>query len=262
MILVIGGTSDGRAIAREIAGKGVAVLVSTATGYGSDLAARDGIPVVQGRLDSREMFDLIVSRTVRVLVDASHPFAVEVSRNAAGACGKAGIPYIRYARPGGEVPGGPMVETAESYQEAARRACELGRTIFLAAGSKTAGIFLETARDRGRRIVIRVIPDPGVIRRLLDMGFSPADVAAVQGPFSEEMNMALMRHYRADVLVTKESGREGGLAEKISAAAKLGLPVVVVKRPPEPPGAARSVEEAVERALKYFRQLMNEGNGN
>jgi len=249
VILVIGGTSEGRAIAGELSGKGAGVLVSTATGYGSELAARDGLETVRGRLNSREMADLIVSRAIRVVVDASHPFAMEVSRNAAGACRAAGALYIRYARPPGEIPADPLVIPVENYQEAASRACELGGTIFLASGGKTAGLFCRTAAELGRRVVVRVIPDPGVIREVLDLGVGPGDLVAMQGPFSEELNLALLRHYRAGVLVTKESGREGGLEEKLSAARKLGLPVVLIRRPPEPPDAARSAAEAVEKAL-------------
>ncbi len=258
MILVIGGTAEGRVIARELAARGEGVLVSTATGYGFDLAVRDGVPALKGRLDSGELADLIAARSIKVLVDASHPFAVEVSRNAAAACNLAGIRYVRYARPEVEIPGGPLVVKVEDYHEAARRACDLGRTIFLTSGSRTAPVFYGLARERGRRVVFRVIPDPETIRGLLAMGVSPADVVAIQGPFSEEMNVALIRHYRAEVVVTKESGREGGIREKISAALSLGLPAVVIKRPPEPPGAARSVAEAIKLAQDHIRRLTDE----
>lgn len=254
MILVIGGTSEGRAIAREIKCRGAEVLVSAATGYGSGLAAGEGVRVVQGRLNQEGLRDILVAGSIKVVVDASHPFAVEISRNASRACDMTGSRYIRFARPGGEIPESPLVVMAEDYNDAAKRACDVGKTLFLATGSKTAGIFLEMAREKGRRAVIRVIPDPEVIRILLEMGFSPADVVAMQGPFSEELNAAVLRHYLADVVVTKESGRAGGQDEKISAALKLGIPVIVVKRPPEPPGAVWSVEEAVELALK---QLIN-----
>ncbi|MFZ5632395.1 MAG: precorrin-6A reductase [Bacillota bacterium] len=255
MILVIGGTSEGREIARELAARGALVLVSTATGYGSNLAAGDGVPVVQGRLNREELTDLLIARSVKVLVDASHPFAAEVSANATRACELTGVKYIRFARPFEEMPDSPLVETAESYRDAARRACGLGCSIFLTTGSKTARIFYDLARQAGKRVVIRIIPDPETIRNLLDMGFSPADVVAMHGPFSEEMNVAVLRHYRADVLVTKESGRAGGLGEKISAAARLGIPVIIVKRPPEPPGAVTSTAQAVEIALENLKTV-------
>lgn len=262
MILVVGGTTEGREVARELAARGSGVLVSTATGHGSELAARDGVRTVQGRLDCLGMVQLIKQNLIRVLLDASHPFAVEVSRNAARACEKTGIPYIRYARPEFEIPLTGLVEKAESYQEAARLACGLGRTIFLASGVKSARLFWELAGEKGSRVVFRVIPDPGTIRGLMEMGVSMADVVAMQGPFSEEMNLALFRQYRVEVVVTKESGREGGLEEKISAAARLGLPVVLIKRPPEPPGAVRSGPEAVQRAMACLGHTDSKGGMN
>lgn len=255
MILVIGGTTEGRTIARALAEKGARVLVSTATAHGAALAGAGGAPeAVHGRLDSRGLEDLIAARSIKVVVDASHPYALEVSRNASTACGRAGIGYIRYARPGGSIPDSPLLREAGDFEAAAVMACDLGNTIFLATGSKTAGIFYRAARERGRRVVVRVIPDPEAIRGLLDMGFGPADVVAVHGPFGREINEALWRHFGADVAVTKESGREGGLAEKIAAAAGMGIPLVVVKRPPEPPEAVRSAEGAVREALHYINK--------
>ena len=91
------------------------------------------------------------------------------------------------------------------------------------------------------------------------MGYSPPDLVAMQGPFSEEVNLALWRHFGVDVVVTKESGPAGGLGEKLSAASRLGIPVVMIKRPPEPPDAVGSVEEAVKQALEYLKQLNKSG---
>ncbi|MHB8917948.1 MAG: precorrin-6A reductase [Desulfocucumaceae bacterium] len=252
MILVIGGTSEARAIARELARRGAGVLVSTATAYGARLAAEDGVGVLQGRMEEKEIKSLIAARGIRVVIDASHPFATGVTAASSGACAGGEAKYIRYARPEEQKMGSPGTEAVNTYQEAAGRACDLGNTIFLSTGSKTAGIFLNMARDRGRRIIIRVLPDPGVISRLLDMGFSPLDLVAMQGPFSEEVNLALWRHFRVDVVVTKESGPAGGLGEKLSAARRLGIPVVIIKRPPEPPDAAGSVEEAVKQAMDHL----------
>ncbi|KJR96359.1 MAG: hypothetical protein VR68_14580 [Peptococcaceae bacterium BRH_c4a] len=249
MILVIGGTSDSRVIAELLAAEGARVLVSAATRYGADLAVGDGIEVIWGRLNREGLTKLLITRNVKVLIDASHPFASEISANAAWACGQAGVHYIRFARPGIPDNQSPVLEWSENYHAAARRACHFGKTIFLTTGSKTAGIFYETAREMGRRVVLRVIPDPDVIKSLIAIGISPSDIVAMRGPFGEEINVALLRHFQADVMVSKESGDAGGLGEKIAAAEKLALPLLVVRRPPEPEGAAVTAWEAVERAL-------------
>ena len=252
MILVIGGTSDSRAIAGELVNKGAAVLVSTATGHGAGLAAGSGIEVIQGRLDREQMKVLMAARGIKVLVDSSHPYADLVSRNAAAACKESGIPYVRYSRPREEIPRSPLVETVDSYAGAAARACEAGNTIIAATGGKTAGVFTEEAAGRGKRIIFRVIPDPGTIKRLIGLGVAPGDIVAMQGPFSEEMNTALIRHYRAEVMVTKESGSSGGFLEKVRAAEKTGVLLIVVRRPPEPEEAVCTVDQAVRLALVYI----------
>jgi precorrin-6A/cobalt-precorrin-6A reductase len=252
MILVMGGTSDARLIAGELGQRGAAVLVSTATGYGARLAAGDRVEVIQGRLGSEQMRGLIQARGIRVLVDASHPYAEVVSINAEAACKEAGIHYIRYVRPELDIPQSPLVEVVDGYAAAAARACDLGKTILVATGVKTAAIFAGEAAQRGKRVVFRVMPDPASIKALIDQGISPGDMVALQGPFSEEMNTALIRHFGADVLVTKESGAAGGFMEKVRAAEKTGVPLIVVGRPRESSGAVRTVEEAVKTAVKYL----------
>lgn len=252
MILVIGGTSDSREIAEKLVKIGAPVLVSTATGYGAGLAAGYGIEVSQGRLDENQLRKFMASRGIKVLVDASHPYATEISFNSAAACAGLGIPYVRYARAEADIPTGSVIEVVKDYLEAARRACAAGHTIIAATGGKTAGIFIKEAVPKGRRIIFRIIPDPEAIKNLIEMGVSPGDIVAMQGPFSEEMNIALIRHYGADVMITKESGTAGGFMEKVAAAEKTGARLIVVRRPPEPEGAVRTVDETVKRARAYL----------
>ena len=253
MILVIGGTSDSRNIAVKIAQGGSGVLVSTATSYGADLAAGGGIEVTSGRLDRNGLKKLIITRGVRVIVDASHPFAREVSENTFNACEETGVFYIRYSRPPVKIPDRPLVVQLDSIGEAIGWAFEKGNTILAATGSKTARLFTEKARDTGKRVVFRVTPDPDVIKGLIQNGAGPEDIVAMQGPFSEEMNIAIINHYSADVLVTKDSGAAGGFGEKISAAEKAGIPIIIVRRPPELPGAVFSIDEVVLQAMTFIK---------
>jgi len=101
----------------------------------------------------------------------------------------------------------------------------------LTTGSKTLPGFAAAARRSGKRLVVRVLPDPGVLAGCFALGLKSSDVIALQGPVSYELNRALFCAYRAEVLVTKESGPAGGTAEKIAAALDLGMRVVVVERP-------------------------------
>jgi len=247
MIMVLAGTADGREIVKALASRGLRVLACAATPYGASLLEGSGaLRISGGRLNGAGMEQMIEENKVAVLVDATHPYAEEVSAVAAGACRKKEIRYIRYQRLESPVRKHPLLYYARSYGEAATKAAELGEVVFLTTGSKTLEIFLEVAQRKGRRVVARVLPHPEVLQKCFDLGLAPADIVAMQGPFGYEINLALLRSYNASVLVTKDGGAPGGAAEKIAAALELGIPVVLVKRPESVPGAVGSIDELLE----------------
>ncbi len=232
MILILAGTADGRELARDIQAEGYRVLLSAATAYGQELAGET--PARAGALDEAGFTGLISDEGIELVVDASHPFAANVSRTAISACELAGVPYVRFERPEVNVPENPLLYKVTSFPEAAEKAGALGDCIFLTTGSNKLELFVEAPSLRGKRLVARVLPLPDVIRKCLELGLKPADIAAMQGPFGVEMNLAMLIHYGAEVLVSKESGGLGGTDAKITAALELGIPVVLVQRPQIP----------------------------
>ena len=98
MILVLAGTSDARALALEINKAGCGLLATVVTENAADELKQAGIPVQAGRLTAEEMVGLIETKGIQVIVDASHPFAEEASKNAISAAKTAKVPYIRYER--------------------------------------------------------------------------------------------------------------------------------------------------------------------
>lgn len=247
MILVLAGAAEGREIVKALAQAGHLVLACAATPYGAKLLEGSGAAAISGRpLGGEEIRRLLDANKVAALVDATHPYAEEISAIALQACRDRGVRYIRYQRPPAPVPDHPLVHRAKDYPEAAEKACDLGDIVFLATGSKTLEIFLREAARKGCRVVARVLPQPEVLRKCLELGLEPSDIVAMQGPFSEEINIALLRHYQASVLVTKDGGSPGGAGEKYAAAIKLGLPVVVVDRPEAPPGAVASLADLLK----------------
>lgn len=248
MILVLAGTSDGRDIVAALAANGHAVRACAATLYGATLLEGSGAAQISGcPLSGEEIKRILADQGVEILVDATHPYAEEVSAIALEICREKGTRYIRYQRPPSRILEHPLVVYARNYAEAAEKAVDLGEVIFLATGSKTLEIFLKAAKKKGRRVVARLLPQPDVLKKSFDLGLTPKDIVAMQGPFSEELNMALLRYYHASVLVTKDGGDPGGMKEKLSAALKLGLPVVVVDRPQPPSGAVASLEELLDQ---------------
>lgn len=206
MILVMAGTSDGRLIVQNLVEMGKKVMACAATPYGAALLEGCGAAEVTGRrLSGAEIGQLIDDKKIDLLVDATHPYAQEVTATAIKVCREKGIRYIRYQRPSTRIQEQPLIHYAGSYESAAQKAAALGKIIFLATGSKTLGIFVTEARKKGCRVIVRLLPDPKELEKCFRLGLTPADVVAMQGPYSLELNTALLRHYQAEVLVTKES---------------------------------------------------------
>lgn len=230
-IIIIAGTSDARFLIERITSRGIAVVATTATGFGAGLLKLvKGVSIREGRMDSAGIVDLISQTGASGLIDASHPYAVEVSANAIEACKTAGIKYLRYERAETIYRGANFIE-ASSYEDAAQKANAVDGNIFLTTGSKSLEVFIENTCDYKKRLFARVLSDSTVIAKCEALGLTAANIFAARGPFSEEMNVQMLLHCKAAVMVTKNSGEEGGMPEKMLAAKRLGIPVVVIKRP-------------------------------
>ena len=254
MILLLGGTSDARELAGRLRRAGYDVLVSTVSEYGARLAAAAGAEVRSGALDEDELARLVAEADA--VVDATHPFAAAISGEALAACARVGRPYLRFERPAGELrrgrpwcaPRTPRRRRVWRWcgREEQRVTAEGAGVILLTVGSKTVDVYAAVARERGVRLVARVLPTPESLAACAAAGLEPRDVVAMQGPTSAELDAALLRHLGATVLVTKESGDAGGLGEKLRAAELAGATAIVVERP-APTGAASSDRRAPGR---------------
>ena len=235
-VLLIGGTADSRELARALSEAGVDVLVSTATEYGAELASADAA-VRSGALDAVGMAALAAE--CAAIVDASHPFACAASDVARKAASLAGVACVRFERPASESPAGTVVcATAEEAARAAVEAAGPGGTVLLTIGSRTLAVYADACRAAGVRCVARVLPVPESLAACTDAGLAPADVVAMQGPTSVELDEALLCHLGATVLVTKDSGSVGGVPAKLEAARRAGATPIVVAQP------ARAAENA------------------
>ena len=231
MIFVIAGTEDGRELAGFLLNNGFEVTASVVSSYGKALLERyEGIKINDKKLDENELVELLLTGDFEVLVDASHPYAVNVSQNAMAACHKADIPYIRYERESIPLTYEKIFHVA-TYEEAAVKAAELGRNIFLTTGSRNLKIFVESPALKDCNLIARVLPTAEVLAECEKLGFNPQNIVAMQGRFSTELNVEVFKHYQAEVIVSKDSGQIGGVDTKLTAAEKLNLPVVLIDRP-------------------------------
>jgi precorrin-6A/cobalt-precorrin-6A reductase len=171
--------------------------------------------------------EFLAAREADVVLDATHPFAVRITRLAHAVCGQLGVPFVRYERPDWEPP--PGTRQVGSFAEAAALLPSLGARALLTIGAKQLKHFAHL-QDR-MVLVARILPCVTSLQQALAAGFTPDRLLCLRPPFSQEFNRAVLREYRADVLLTKASGREGGVVEKVLAARELGREVVMIRRP-------------------------------
>ena len=236
-IIIFAGTSEGRELASSLFRAGREILVCVASEYGEEML-RDlpAAAVRTGRMGAGAMEALFAERHAELVVDATHPYAAEASRNIAAACESSGTEYVRLVRPKEEgAENDPDVYEVGSITEAAAFLAEHTGRALITTGSREILPYTKIP-DYQERLTVRVLPSEESLAECREAGFDGKHTVAMQGPFSEEMNELLLRETGAEYLVTKESGKPGGFAEKMRAAKRAGAKVIVIRRPAERAG--------------------------
>lgn len=246
-ILIFAGTTEGRQLAEYLGSQGISAHVCVATEYGEQLVKKsDTVTVTAGRLDCEGMQDLI-KEGFSLVIDATHPYAVIVSSNIKEACSKAGVEYMRLLRHEGSRQG-DLVEVP-SVEDAVRYLQNTEGNILVATGSKEIAKF--TALDNYKeRVFARVLSTASVAKACSDLGFEGKNLICMQGPFCEELNYGMLKQISAKYMVTKDSGKVGGFEDKIRAAKRAGVQVVLVGRPQGDEG--RSYDEVIKELNSRF----------
>lgn len=239
-ILLFGGTAEGHVLARRLAEAGHQVICCVATEYGRDvLEPQRGLTVRKGPMAPDTMTELM--RNCDSVVDATHPYATHISESIRQAAARAGVPCQRLVRP---PEAAEDVLWADSPLHAAQLLAELPGNVLLTTGSKDLAIFTQVP-GYAERIWARVLPSLESLRTALELGFPASHVICMQGPFSQEMNTAMLRTISGNILVTKDTGRPGGFGEKAAAAREAGARLLVIRRPVEETGL--TLEELLDQ---------------
>lgn len=237
--LVFAGTTEGREAALMLARTGISVTAFTATDYGHEVldGAADGLQnltVESGRLSEEQIRELLLGEAPDTLVvDATHPYAAQVTANIRRACMDAQKSYIRIVRKStfaGEPAGVTVLADAQAVTQWANREENIKKKILLTTGSKDLRIYTEIESYRDR-VWPRILPDMDSLRIATELGYKKSNIICMQGPFSTEMNIAMIKSVGADVLVTKDTGATGGFDSKLEAALSSGIEAVVIGRP-------------------------------
>jgi precorrin-6Y C5,15-methyltransferase (decarboxylating) len=249
-ILLFAGTVEGRTLAEYLIRFGITIHVCVATEYGEKLLPKGkGITITSKRLDTVDMKKLMMDKQVSFVIDATHPYAVKVSKNIKQACLETNIEYVRMQRASIQDQSAYCIYMA-SIEEAVRYLNDTDGNVLLTTGSKDLSKFTEI-RDYQNRLYARVLSTPKVVEECAKLGFEGRNLICMQGPFSEELNYAMIKQIDAKYLVTKESGSAGGFVEKLSAASLAGAKVIVIGRPCHEDGV--TYEECLAILRKRFK---------
>lgn len=243
--LIFGGTSEGRTLAECLVLAGNKVDICVATQYGEEvLTAHPHMTVHQGRLGIEEMENLILSGQWEEIIDATHPYAVEVSENIRNAAKHTGREILRLLRTGGNKKEDEDLIYVNSLEEATEVLNKTEGNILLTTGSKELSKYVALIEDISR-IYARILSDGAMVDKCREMGLLGKQIICMQGPFSTELNAAMMKQYQIKYVVTKDTASAGGFPEKIEGAKLAGAKVLVVSRPTVETGY--SLEELLER---------------
>lgn len=273
-IVIFSGTTEGRTLSELLCENGIPHLISVATEYGKQLCPEHMLArVVQGRMNAEEMAAFLIKEQINLVIDATHPYAVEVTENIRQAVherskqGQA-VKYLRYVRETNvdetasvrsdtpfdddacvhksievsiepnrmrTIQGVHKIHYYGSAEECEQALHSVAGNILLTTGSKELSVFCQSEKLK-RRLIVRVLPGQESIALCEEQGLLGKQIIAMQGPFSEEMNLAIIRQYQVSCMVTKQSGRNGGFMEKLSAAAIAGIPMYVIGAPAQEMG--------------------------
>lgn len=231
MIGFILGTSEGRRILSLINKYTNDIAVSTATTYGGEILREFDIKVLNTKpLNKDEMLNWLNSNKIDILVDASHPYAQEVTKTALECANYLNIKYARYERQGAlENINGEDILKVRNYDEAIEIIKNIDGNILNTTGGNNVSKFINL--DFKYRVIHRILPLPNVLAKIVEAGVSIKDIIALQGPISYELEKAFISQYDIKAILTKDSGIEGGVLEKFKAVRECRIKLIVIEKP-------------------------------
>lgn len=242
-VVIFSGTTEGRQLSQETVAMGIETLVCVATEYGKLMQERvPGTQVLSGRMDAEKMAQVLEGADL--CVDATHPYAREVSRNIGEAASRVGVPCHRLLRRESQLPSSCVL--VDSAEDAAHFLQGTQGNILLTTGAKELAAFSPLERQR---LYPRVLPVVESLQACESLEIPRGNVIAMQGPFSKELNAALIRQFSTKWMVTKDGGAAGGFEEKVQAAEETGARLVVIRRPKEE-------GESYETILRICKEMM------
>jgi precorrin-6A/cobalt-precorrin-6A reductase len=234
-LLILGGTSEASALARAVARRGINAVIS----YAGRVERPRDLPIprrVGGFGGAAGLADYLRANAITHVVDATHPFAAQMSQNAVEACAQSGVPLVALTRPAWTPGRGDDWREVPDIASAVAALDGPPRRVMLAIGRMHLTAFAAQ-------------PQHDYLLRLVDPPETPPplprhSIVVSRGPFTVEGDNALLREHGIEMLVAKNAGGSGARA-KLDAARALGLPVIMITRPPLPKRREVATPDAV-----------------
>lgn len=223
-VWLIGGTTESKEVAKAIA---IAPVITVTTPEAKSLYTDDSLIIV-GKMNRQAMKQFVRKYQVSAIVDASHPFAVEVSQNAIVTAKELQLPYLRYERSTVSTHSDRFIQLS-SFEELLQGDYLLSKRVLLTIGCKALSLF-ESWHDRAV-LYARVLPKLESLQIALDSGFSSDRIIALRPPVSYQLERALLKQWQISTIVTKASGKSGGEDIKQQLAQELDIDLITIARP-------------------------------
>lgn len=213
------------------------ILTTTTTDYGAEIAKNAGSDkVISKPLSKEEIVNILTSPKNKfdIFIDATHPFATNATLTAIESSKTANIPYLRFERPDIDYSRFKnSIIFVNSFKEAGKLINNefQSKNILHLAGVNTIESVLKFNQINLRNFFVRVLPVKSSIEKCNSLGISGENIIAMQGVFSKEFNKILMKEFKTNVIITKDSGETGGSFSKVNAAYELGIDIILVNRP-------------------------------
>ena len=231
MIGLISGTSEGKEILELLNDYTEDIFVSTATEYGGELLKKYKYKILNTKpLTKVEMVQSFSKHNIDKIIDATHPYATEVSENLMEVCEELSIEYIRYERKSviDKYLNYDKIVIIENYEELYDKLKNVEGNILNTTGSRNLDKVLSLGLKN--RMIHRVLPSLKVMEECYALGVKLDDLVLIKGPIGYELNRAFIKNYEAKAIIMKDSGTEGGTEEKIRAAIDEEIYVFVISR--------------------------------
>ena len=243
-VLIFGGTTESRILSGILRDCGATVTVCVATNYGrEEQAQEEGIRILAGKLPKEKKVHLFAQ--MDLCIDATHPYAEHITSSVREACISSGTPYYRLLRERSQPEDAVLVPDAAA---AAKYLSEKEGNILLTTGGKELSAFSILLP---RRLYVRILPTCEALAECEKMRIPHRNIIAMQGPFTQELNQALLHQFSICYLVTKDGGTAGGFPEKAAAAKACGAEVILLQRPAE---RGLSMDEILSLCDRFQRE--------